>query len=67
VLILHGIPGLSPHALPAYLAMVIGIGLPLSLMRVVQGTAMGVDGSSDVCRAGPEHDRASQAVSGTAD
>ncbi len=67
VLILHGIPGLSPHALPAYLAMVIGIGMPLLLMRVVQGTAMRVDCSSDVCRAGPERDRASRAVSGTAD
>ncbi len=67
VLILHSIPGLSPHALPAYAAMVIGIALPLVLMRVIQGTAMRVDCSSDVCRAGPGHDRASQAVSGTAD
>ena len=67
VLILHAIPGLSPHALPAYGAMVIGIALPLVLMRVIQGTPMRVDCSSDVCRSGTEGNRAGGAVSGTAD
>jgi uncharacterized membrane protein YedE/YeeE len=67
VLILHAIPGLSPHALPAYAAMVIGIALPLVLMRVIQGTPMRVDCSSDVCRVGTARDRADHAVSGTAD
>jgi hypothetical protein len=32
-LVLYGIPTLSPHALPAFLAMLIGIGLGLSAMR----------------------------------
>lgn len=67
VLILHAIPGLSPHALPAYGAMVIGIALPLVMMRVIQGTVMRVDCSSDVCRAGAKRGRADLAVSGTAD
>ncbi len=67
VLILHAIPGLSPHALPAYAAMVIGIALPLVVMRVIQGTPMHVDCSGDVCRVGTARDRADHAVSGTAD
>lgn len=58
VLILHAIPRLSPHALPAYAAMVIGIAVPLVLMRVIQGAVVRVDCSSDVCRAGPDHNRA---------
>ena len=67
VLILHAIPGLSPHALPAYAAMVIGIAVPLVLMRVIQGAPMRVDCNSDICRAATESDRADPAVSGTAD
>lgn len=66
-LILHVIPGLSSHALPAYAAMVIGIAVPLVLMRVIQGAPMRVDCSSDVCRAGTERNRADRAVSETAD
>ena len=57
VLILHAIPGLSPHALPAYAAMVIGIALPLVLLRVIQGTPMGVDCGGDICRSGIERDQ----------
>lgn len=33
VLLLNGIPGLSLHALPAYLAMLTGIGISLAVMR----------------------------------
>ncbi|MEP5764770.1 MAG: YeeE/YedE thiosulfate transporter family protein [Halieaceae bacterium] len=32
MLLLNGIPGLSAHALPAYLAMLVGIGLSLAVM-----------------------------------
>jgi len=67
VLILHAIPALSPHALPAYAAMVIGIALPLVLMRVIQGADMRVDCSSDVCHAATEHSRPGRAVSPAAD
>jgi hypothetical protein len=52
VLILHSIPALSSHALPAYLGMLAGIALPLVLMRVTQGAVMGVDCSGDVCQDG---------------
>ena len=31
MILLNGIPGLSTHALPAYLAMLAGIGLTLAL------------------------------------
>ena len=67
VLILHAIPGLSPHALPAYAAMVAGIALPLVLMRVIQGADMRVDCSSDVCHAATQRSRADRAVFGAAD
>jgi hypothetical protein len=66
VLILHAIPGLSPHALPAYAAMVIGIALSLMLLRVIQGTPMGVDCGGDICRTGNERDQTDRAVSGSA-
>jgi uncharacterized membrane protein YedE/YeeE len=69
VLILHAIPGLSPHALPAYLGMLAGIALPLVLMRVTQGAVMRVDCSSDICQDGKGRDPVdrARAVSGVAD
>jgi uncharacterized membrane protein YedE/YeeE len=68
VLILHAIPGLSPHALPAYVGMLTGIALPLVLMRVTQGTVMRVDCSGDVCQDGRGRDPVDRArtVSGVA-
>ncbi len=66
VLILHAIPGLSPHAPPAYAAMVIGIALPLMLLRVIQGTSTGVDYGGDICRSGIERDQTDRAVSWSA-
>jgi len=43
-LLMHGIPLLSPHALPTYLAMVGGIALPMIVMTWVWGMpAMSVD------------------------
>ncbi len=50
VLILHGIPTLSPHALPAYLAMLIGIAITLGLMRLVGASLETIDCSGDLCR-----------------
>ena len=52
VLLLHGIPGLSAHALPAYLALIAGIALVLVVDRLMRGTFMKVDCSGDVCAAG---------------
>jgi uncharacterized membrane protein YedE/YeeE len=44
-LVLYGIPSLSPHALPAFAAMVVGIALGLFAMRALFGIEMRV-----VCR-----------------
>jgi hypothetical protein len=44
-LVLYGIPSLSPHALPAFAAMAVGIALGLVLMRAVFGLEMRV-----ICR-----------------
>ena len=35
VLILHGIPSLSPHAVPAFLAMLVGIAVSLISKRAL--------------------------------
>ena len=52
VLLLHGIPGLSPHALPAFMALIAGIALVLVVERLMRGTFMKVDCSGDVCAPG---------------
>lgn len=49
VLVLHSIPGLSPHAVPAYGAMIAGIAAVFIMMRLVQGETMTVDCSGDIC------------------
>ena len=49
VLILHSIPGLSPHAVPAYGAMIAGIAAVLITMRFVRGETMTVDCRGDIC------------------
>lgn len=49
VLILHSIPMLLPHAVPAYGALVLGVATPLLLMGLVKGTFMKVDCSGDLC------------------
>lgn len=50
VLILHGIPVLSPHALPAFTALVVGIALSLLVMRAVTGQVVRIDCGNDICR-----------------
>jgi uncharacterized protein len=41
-LVLYGIPGLSPHALPAYAALLLGIFVALLTMRAIFGVEMRV-------------------------
>jgi uncharacterized membrane protein YedE/YeeE len=50
VLILHAIPTLSPHALPAYLAMLAGIAVTLLVMRRIGTPLDTIDCSGDICR-----------------
>lgn len=50
VLVLQGIPGLSPHAVPVYAAMLAGIATVILMMRLVSGKAVSMDCSGDVCR-----------------
>ena len=49
VLILNGIPSLSPHAMPAYLAVIAGIAVTLLVIRWTGGTIETIDCSGDVC------------------
>lgn len=51
-LILNFIPGLSPHAVPAFLAMIAGIFLALILMKSLNAEVPVVDCSGDVCLRG---------------
>ena len=48
VLILNGIPSLSLHAIPAYLAMIAGIAAVISIMRLMGGTIETIDLSGDI-------------------
>lgn len=48
-LILYGIPSLSPHALPAYVAMTIGIALALFMTRLLFGTTPKIECRGDIC------------------
>ena len=49
VLVLHSIPQLSAHALPAYLAMTAGIAMVLIGMRATRGRYLEVDCRRDIC------------------
>jgi len=48
-LILYGIPSLSPHAIPAYIAMTVGIALALLMMRLLFGSALKIECRGDIC------------------
>ena len=50
VLVLHGVPTLSPHAVPALAALCVGIAVVLLTMRAVTGKTMRVDCGGDLCR-----------------
>jgi len=49
VLLLNAIPGLSPHALPAYFAMLVGIWIALMVVKRRGGEWQVVDCSGDRC------------------
>ena len=49
-LILHAIPGGSPHALPAYASLLVGTAAGLIVIRAIAGTAVKVECTGDICR-----------------
>lgn len=49
-LILHGIPGGSPHVLPAYAALLIGTAIGLLIIRALVGEVVTIDCTGDICR-----------------
>ncbi len=53
VLILHGIPSLSPHAVPAFLAMLVGIAVSLMGMRALGRDIPRIDCGGDICKTEP--------------
>ena len=50
VLIMHGMPSLSAHAVPAFLAMLFGITVSLLSMRVLRREIPKIDCGGDICR-----------------
>lgn len=52
-LILFGLPALSPHALPSWAAIVAGVALSLSAMRMLGLRVPKVSCEGDVCRSAP--------------
>ncbi len=53
VLILHAIPSLSPHAVPAFLAMLVGIAVSLMGMRALGRDIPRIDCGGDICTTEP--------------
>ena len=53
VLILHSIPGGSPHALPAYAALLVGTAAGLMVIRALVGSAVRIECTGDICRTRP--------------
>jgi uncharacterized membrane protein YedE/YeeE len=49
-LMLKSLPGLSPHAMPAFVALLFGIGVTLLFMRLLTGKTLKVDCTNDICR-----------------
>jgi len=50
-LILKSLPGLSPHATPASVALLFGIGVTLLFMQRLTGKSLKVVCTNDICRA----------------
>ncbi len=50
VLILHSIPSGSPHALPAYAALLVGTAVGLIVVRNLSGDTKRIDCTGDICR-----------------
>ena len=50
VLLLNAIPGMSPHALPAFVAMLVGIWVTLVIMKMIRGSLQEISCSGDLCR-----------------
>ena len=49
-LMLKSLPGLSPHAIPAFAALLFGIGVTLVFMRLLTGQTLQVVCTNDICR-----------------
>jgi hypothetical protein len=49
-LMLKSLPGLSPHAIPAFVALLFGIGVTLLFMRILTGKTLKVLCTNDICQ-----------------
>ena len=49
-LMLKSLPGLSPHAIPAFVALLFGIGTTLLFMRLLTGKTLKVVCANDICQ-----------------
>ena len=48
VLVLYSLPSVSPHALPSYAALALGVVVAILLMRVIFGIEMRAEVKNDV-------------------
>jgi len=60
VLILHTIPSGSPHALPAYAALLVGTAFGLMVIRALVGNVPKIECTGDVCRIEPRQHRSAK-------
>ena len=49
-LVLKSLPGLSPHALPAMIALFLGISITLPLLRLLTGKTFQIVCTNDICQ-----------------
>ena len=49
-LMLKSLPGLSPHAIPAFVSLLFGIGVTLLFMRLLTGKTLKVICTNDICQ-----------------
>jgi hypothetical protein len=49
-LLLKSLPGLSPHALPAMIALLIGVGITLLFLKHLTGKSFQIDCTNDTCQ-----------------
>jgi uncharacterized membrane protein YedE/YeeE len=50
-LMLKSLPGLSPHAVPAFFALLLGVSVTLLFMQLITGKALKVVCTNDICQA----------------
>jgi hypothetical protein len=50
-LMLKSLPGLSPHAVPAFFALLLGVSVTLLFIQLITGKSLRIVCTNDICQA----------------